>query len=77
MGQFVFSYLRFIVPNIVFISAFFFNCLFFPQGLILDSLVPVFSFAAFPALAIKAGFTALVGFVTVQVYAVVTVNDKY
>ena len=47
------------------------------QGLILDSLVPVFSFSAFPALAIKAGFTALVGFVTVQVYAVVTVNDKY
>ena len=47
------------------------------QGLILDSLVPVFSFSAFPALAIKAGFTALVGFVTVQVYAVVTVNDKF
>merc|ERR1712241_1501555 len=47
------------------------------KGLILDSLVPVFSFSAFPALAIKAGFTALVGFVTVQVYAVVTVNDKY
>jgi len=47
------------------------------KGLILDSLVPVFSFGAFPALAVKAGFTALVGFVTVQVYAVVTVNDKY
>jgi len=47
------------------------------KGLILDSLVPVFSFSAFPALAIKAGFTALVGFVTVQVYAVVTVNDKF
>ena len=43
----------------------------------MDSLVPVFSFGAFPALAVKAGFTALVGFVTVQVYAVVTVNDKY
>ena len=53
------------------------RCLFFSQGLILDSLVPVFSFGTFPALAVKAGFTALVGFVTVQVYAVVTVNDKY
>ena len=53
------------------------DVLFFSQGLILDSLVPVFSFGTFPALAVKAGFTALVGFVTVQVYAVVTVNDKY
>ncbi len=47
------------------------------KNLLLDALVPVFGFAAVPALAVKAAITLLVGFVTMQVYAVVTVNDKY